>query len=277
MVTSSAYETEERRSIPLPVRTYAEPLSGLRVSWGAVVAGAVAALAVALILWALALAITMSATNATGQSLKGSFITLWICGMVTTVVGALVGGMLAGYLPGNPSRAIGAIHGFLAWALAFLVVTGIQLGVVGAVTRTATESAVTAAGAATEAAGGIAGGVAGGAQPLDRKAHDLLRSLGYSEEQASQMSHSAQAAIQEALGNGPGATPAPGAQPGAAAPTAPSAPSAQQTVNAILNRGAGLSWAWFGTWVVAAVLAVGGGMAAGPRLSTRRYVGATTP
>src|SRR4051794_30566507 len=85
-----------------PGRTYAEPLSGLRVSWGAILAGAVATLAVALILWALALAIVLTVTNADVGSVRASAIALWIAGIATTLIGAFVGGALAGYLPGNP-------------------------------------------------------------------------------------------------------------------------------------------------------------------------------
>jgi hypothetical protein len=137
-------EPHETRSV---IHTYAEPLSGLRVSWGAVLAGAVVTLAVTLLLWELTLAITMTATRSAPISAlvtRNTFLALWIGGIVTTLIGAVAGGSLAGYLPGNPSRSIGAIHGFLAWALAFLVSFGAQIFIIGGIARASTEAALSA-------------------------------------------------------------------------------------------------------------------------------------
>jgi hypothetical protein len=247
--------------------TYAEPLSGLRVSWGSVLAGAVAALAVALILWALALAITMTATSSTPASIKGSFIALWICAMVTTLAGALVGGLLAGYLPGNPSRMIGAVHGFLAWALAFLIAFAIQLTVIGALTRATTEAAMTTAGIAAETAGAAVGGLAGGQMALDRKAYDLLRSLGFSDAESKQMVSSARSHLQESLRSGAPPMGRPSREAPSAAP--PSGADITHAMNVSIGWIAGLSWSWFGTWFISAALAIVGGHFAGKRLSQR--------
>ena len=126
--------------------TYAEPLSGLRISWGSVLAGTTALLAVSLILLALALGIVSVLSHPTVASLKGSAMALWICAMATTVVGAFVGGWLAGYLPGSTRPGIGIAHGFLAWALALVVSAGCQLVILratlGAAANTAIEAAV---------------------------------------------------------------------------------------------------------------------------------------
>src|SRR6476659_5474188 len=102
-------------AVGFPGHTYAEPLAGLRVSWGSILAGAVAALAVSLLLWSLALAIILSVTHAT--ALRETLVAMGICSVVTTLVGALAGGWLAGYLPGNPNRLIASVHAFLAWGL----------------------------------------------------------------------------------------------------------------------------------------------------------------
>jgi len=111
----------EREEI-VPFRhTYAEPLSGLRVSWGSVLAGAVAMVAVALILGSLAVGIISLAAHPTASSVRSSALALWVCGMATTLVGALVGGYLAGYLPGSTRPGIVAAHGFLAWCVALLI------------------------------------------------------------------------------------------------------------------------------------------------------------
>jgi hypothetical protein len=147
-MTSTAIPVTEQRETRSVLHTYAEPLSGLRVSWGAVLAGAVAIMAVALLLWELTLAVTMTATRGAPMSAiatRNTFVALWVGGIGTTLIGALAGGLLAGYLPGNPSRSIGAVHGFLAWALAFLVSFGVQIFVIGGIVRAASEAAISSA------------------------------------------------------------------------------------------------------------------------------------
>jgi hypothetical protein len=115
-------ESRERWS-----RTDAEPLSALRVSWGAVLAGTVTILGVSVILWALALAIISLVARPNPVSLGNSAFALWICGMAATLIAAFIGGWLAGYLPGNGRRAIGVAHGFLAWCVAMLVSFGLHM------------------------------------------------------------------------------------------------------------------------------------------------------
>jgi hypothetical protein len=151
-------------------RTYAEPLAGLRVSWGAVLAGAVAMLAVSVLLVGLALAVISVATRPEAGSLKVSIIALWICAMGATLVGAFVGGLVAGYLPGNPRGAIAVGHGFLAWAVALVVSFAFQLGLMRGIVNTtgglildtlAAESASTP----DEGMGDVAPPSTGGATP----------------------------------------------------------------------------------------------------------------
>lgn len=117
-------------------RTYAEPLAGLRVSWGAILGGAVAMLAVSVLLWVLALAIIGLATHPDAASVRGGVIALWICAMATTIVGAFVGGTIAGYLPGNPRPGLAMSHGFLAWAVALVLSFAFQLVLVRGVVNT---------------------------------------------------------------------------------------------------------------------------------------------
>ncbi len=125
--------------------TYAEPLSGLRISWGSVLAGTTALLAVSLILLALALGVVSILSHPTVASLKGSAIALWICAMATTVAGAFVGGWLAGYLPGSTRPGIGVAHGFLAWALALVLSAGFQAVILRSTLAAATNAAIDAA------------------------------------------------------------------------------------------------------------------------------------
>jgi hypothetical protein len=92
-----------------------------RVSWGAVLSGAVALLAVALVVWALALAVVSLAAHPTAGSLKGAGVALWISAMVATLVGGFVGGWFASIGAGAEQRKLVLAQAFLAWGLAFLL------------------------------------------------------------------------------------------------------------------------------------------------------------
>ena len=122
--------------------TYAEPLSGLRVSWGSVLAGTVTLLAVSAMILALALGIVSIVSHPTLASLKGSVIALWVCGMAATILGAFAGGWLAGYLPGSTRPGLGVVHGFLSWALALVVALGFQIFILRATLVAATNTAI---------------------------------------------------------------------------------------------------------------------------------------
>ncbi|MGH7440266.1 MAG: hypothetical protein ACRENE_31625 [Polyangiaceae bacterium] len=213
---------EEQRPIGI-THTYAEPLWGLRVSWGSVLAGAVATVAVALILWSLAFAIVSLGLGPSESSMRASATALWICAMVATLVGALVGGYLAGYLPGNAKPPIAAAHGFLSWCVAFLATFFVAVTLV--------RSAATMA--------------AIGARPTvsatSLTSSDPPRSPG----------------VQDPAG----ATPDPYSRN-------PSRnPEHDAAVDSMLKDSmVGMSWSWFGTWIVALGCAVGAASLGGRRL-----------
>ncbi|HEY3353763.1 MAG TPA: hypothetical protein VGQ83_10980 [Polyangia bacterium] len=231
---------------------YAQPLSGLRVSFGAVVSGALATIASGLIIWALALAIILTVTRAHVGAFGGSMLAMLICGIITTWIGAFVGGALAGYLPGNARRTVSFTHAGLSWALAFIVVSLFQFGVLSGIARTATATAVSTAGAAAQTAGSAVSGPV----RLDQRAMAILESLGYSPQQAQQMVTGAQQGVQQRLRGGAG-------------PTGPRVRGAFGTLATYL---AGLSWAWFGTWFVGLGLALAGALLATRRLEHGLYV-----
>jgi hypothetical protein len=237
----------------LPGHTYAEPLAGLRVSWGSILAGAVAALAVSLILWSLALAIILTATHT--SALRSTLVAMGISAIVTTLIGALVGGWLAGYLPGNPSRLIAAVHAFLAWGLAFLLASVVQLSMFTGVTRTTTQAAMT-----------TTAQVAGSHMALDQNAYNLLKSLGYSDSEASQMVNQSKSEVQHMLrGRSAGTS------------TLGTSGDVDTAMNNVFHFMAGLTWAWFGTWVVSALLAIAGGLMGARRLALPPPGGITPP
>jgi hypothetical protein len=227
------------------------------VSWGAILAGTLGTIAVGLILWAFAAAITFTATHASVGSLTGTTIALWICGIITTLIGAFVGGWFAGYLPGNRNRLMGATHGFLAWALAFVLVSAGGFGVLAGLAKTTTDVAATTAAATAQTAGATVGGIAGGQLTLDRKAENLLESLGYPPSEARTMVDQGKDAIQRELHGG-------GRRPTMASPIA--------AFDSAINWVAGLTWSWFGTWLVSGLLAILGGILAARQLRPRVIV-----
>lgn len=243
--------SDERRygGVDRPFVGYAQPLSRLQVSWGAVLAGAVTTLAVSIILWALALAIVLTATHITVDSFMGSTIALWIVAIATTLIGAFVGGMVAGYLPGNPRRAVTATHGFLSWCVAFLAAAVFQMALIGGLTSTVTNAALTTTSAAVQTAGSAAGAT-GGPTTLSQRATNVLESLGYTPVEANRMVKDAQASIQRSLHGG---------TPAATANAA--ATKARSIGSSILNGLALYTWLWWGTWFVSAFLSVIGAAA----------------
>lgn len=116
---------------------------GMRVSWSAIVAGAIVMLATAMLLFALALGIIAAATNADDGAIQRGEVWLWICAMIAVLIGSVVGGVVVGVLRGRAEgrtreEYTGASHGLLAWGLAFVLAFGFQLIGMRDLARTAT-------------------------------------------------------------------------------------------------------------------------------------------
>ncbi len=232
------------------VRTYAQPLSRLQVSWGAILAGSATMLAVSLLLWSLALAIILSVTSPTVASLKGSIAAAWVTSIVTTLAGGFAGGVVAGYLPGNPRRLITVTHGFLAWSLAFILAVAAQSAVVGGTVRTVTTAVASTTSAAMQGAGSAVGGAAGDAVPLDLRMVSLLESLGYSRAEAAQMVTSARGDLQNVLRGRTGQAEAQRA-----------GEQVRGGLDTLFSWAALYMWLWFATWVgTGALSALGASM-----------------
>ncbi len=238
-----------------PVATYAQPLSRLQVSWGSILAGSVSLLAVSGIIWSLCMAIILSATSATVGSVKGAIIAGYVTAIVTTLIGAFVAGMVAGYLPGNPRRIVSVAHGFVAWAVAFVLSALLHLTLLGGVARTTAEAVASTTSAAVQSAGAAVGGAAGapgGTAGLEQKATSLLETLGYSPAEAQSMVASTRNDLQQILrGEGPKAQ-----QVQAGAQQA--ATQVRGALDTMINWTAGYVWLWWATWTVAGALAMAG-------------------
>jgi ABC-type transport system involved in multi-copper enzyme maturation permease subunit len=251
-------DSEELIAEERAVATYAQPLSRLQVSWGSVLAGALAISAVSLIVWLLALAIIFSAMPISVAGVKGAVIAGWVCAIVTTLAGGFVGGMVAGYLPGNPRRAITLLHGFLAWGVAFVVSLFIHASIVSGAASSLTSAVASTAGTAVQTAGAavgnVAGGAAGGTGAVDQKAMTLLESIGYSPQEATSMVSSARQSLQDLLrGQGPAAQQA---QTQAQQTAAQVTTQARGALDTLRGWTAAYLWLYWATWAAAGGLAV---------------------
>jgi hypothetical protein len=120
-----------------------------RVSWGAVFAGAVAAVGLWMLLYALGLAVgasTLNVQDAGSAKATGIFTGVW--GAVAPLIALFIGGIVAGRGAGVDRRGDGALHGFVTWGLAtvggaFLLanLVGAIAGGVASVGRTAAKAA----------------------------------------------------------------------------------------------------------------------------------------
>lgn len=113
-----------------------------RISWAAIFAGAITALAVAFLLNILGLGIGLSTIDPLSEAnpLDGLGTGTAIWWGLSNFAALFIGGMVAARMSGLPSNVDGALHGFLAWALYSLVtvyfvtssIGGIVNGIAGA-------------------------------------------------------------------------------------------------------------------------------------------------
>jgi hypothetical protein len=143
-----------------------------RVSWGALFAGVVVAMATQILLGALGLAVGLTAADQADSFGVGAGV-WWL---ISGILALFLGGWTASRLANKPRRVDGGLHGFATWGLATIVsawmltsaVGGILGGAWSAVTTAATATATTAA-----------------ARPdLADRAGDMLRQAGVDPSQA---------------------------------------------------------------------------------------------
>lgn len=106
-----------------------------RISWGAILAGTLTALAVVSMLNLLGLGIGFSTIDPMTENnpLKGLGTGTLIWLGLSNLVALFVGGMVAGRMSGYPSKSDGGLHGFLSWALYALVSFFLITSAVGSV------------------------------------------------------------------------------------------------------------------------------------------------
>ncbi|WP_338664121.1 hypothetical protein VQH23_02925 [Pararoseomonas sp. SCSIO 73927] len=148
-----------------------------RVSWGAVLAGAIVALAIGLMLNVLGAAVGATLVDATARdtpdaSSFGIGAGIWL--LVSNLIGLGVGGYTAARLSGTASNTDATLHGMAMWAASFLISAVLLGNLVAGV-------ASTAANGVTGAIGGIASGIgsvasAAGEQVANRTSTDAAQS-----------------------------------------------------------------------------------------------------
>lgn len=158
-----------------------------RISWGAVFAGAVVAVAVGMALNILGAAIGASAVDMTGRDTPepGSFGIaggIWL--LVANLIGLAFGGYVAARLSGTTDETDSILHGLSVWALGFLIAAVISGNLIAGAAGTVTQGAASAIGGVAQGAGQAVSAVAGQAtQQIDprqllERAQTALRSGG---------------------------------------------------------------------------------------------------
>ncbi|MDR7037228.1 MULTISPECIES: PhnA-like protein [Methylobacterium] len=127
-----------------------------QVSWGAIFAGAVAALVAQIILNMIGLGVGLSALSTTGAgnpSAGTASLTAGLWWVGSGIVASLIGGYLAGRLSGRASGSTAAYHGLVSWAVTTLVVLYLLTSTVGGLIGGAFGTVSSAIGGAGQAIG----------------------------------------------------------------------------------------------------------------------------
>ena len=115
-----------------------------RVSWGAVIAGAVVALTIGLMLNALGAGIGATTVDAAARdtpsaSSFGIGAAIWV--LVSNLIGLAVGGYVAARLSGTSDNTDGTLHGLAVWGTTFLISAVLLGNLVSGIASTAASGA----------------------------------------------------------------------------------------------------------------------------------------
>ena len=179
-----------------------------RVSWGAILAGAIIAIALTALLSLLGLGIGLGTLDiAEGDSGAGAPKATLAWWAVTSILATGIGAFVAARFAGIPRGLTGALHGLAVWAVTTILTlwlatsaVGFALGAAGSVVKTTaqvTSSAVTTVGGAAISAGGAVAPDAGSPEvnaardQARREAEDILRRAGVGQESVQQAEQAA--------------------------------------------------------------------------------------
>jgi hypothetical protein len=135
-----------------------------RISWGAVLAGAVVGVAAGLSLNILGAAVGASVVDAVGQETPDAR-TLGIVGgiwlIVANLIGLAIGGYVAARLSGTADATDSILHGLSVWAVGVLIAAALTGNLLAGAASTVSQGVSAIAGGASEVVGEAAGAVAG--------------------------------------------------------------------------------------------------------------------
>src|SRR5215467_119852 len=183
-MTSTTYnEAHAYNEAQPPARTLVGRMrSYSRISWGAVLAGAVVAAATMILLSLLGVAFGASGINgfqATATDLKSYGVGAGIWGAINMILSMAFGGYVASRLSGTYSHLDGELHGITVWAVALLLATVLLARVVSGAIGTVATGAAAAARGAISSAGSLTGSLTQTVSPqalLDRLQQSLTSS-----------------------------------------------------------------------------------------------------
>jgi hypothetical protein len=135
-----------------------------RVSWGAVIAGAIVAVIVGLMLNVLGIAVGASAIDATaGDTPSGTTFGvvsgIWL--LVANLIGLAVGGYVAARFSGTADDTDGILHGLSVWGIGYLLSAVLLGNIIAGTTSTAVQGASSILGGVAQGAGQAASAAAG--------------------------------------------------------------------------------------------------------------------
>lgn len=144
------------------------PVLRHRISWGAILAGALIAIAVGAALNLLGFAIGVTNVDAQAQDTPsattyGIVGSIWM--LVSNLLGLALGGYAAARLSGTSDSGDATLHGAAVWAAAYLVSAVLLGSVVSGAASTATSALSHVVGGIGQAAGGAAQAVAPSVNP----------------------------------------------------------------------------------------------------------------
>ncbi len=142
----------------------APPSLRRRVSWGAIIAGAIVAVVVSITLNTLGVAVGASAVNLAQGSTPsaasfGVGTGVWL--VLSNLIALAIGAYVAAHLSGVAERSDAALHGLSVWALATLIAAVLLGSVAGGVVSTIGSGAASIVGGTVSGMGSLLGGAGG--------------------------------------------------------------------------------------------------------------------
>ena len=135
-----------------------------RISWGAVIAGAVVAVIVGLMLNVLGIAVGASAVDATGGDTPsgttfGVVSGIWL--LAANLIGLAVGGYVAARFSGTADDTDGVLHGLSVWGVGYLISAVLLGNIIAGTASTAVQGASSILGGVAQGAGQAASAASG--------------------------------------------------------------------------------------------------------------------